>query len=238
MLLVRYSKTQVNRSGKLLAEQMRIAILDTGHPDLDPAALAQAIEVVEWWRSEHSRPLSRVATNLRNYAAEEGPPVVAQRLKRLPTIAGKLLREPKMNLARMADIGGARAVVSDQASAFRIAQRLERNWTITRVHDYVTHPKSDGYRALHLINRHRGRLIEIQLRTSHQDRWANTVEAFSRTVAPGLKFGGGPAPLREYFRSLGELFAALDVEAPLDPAMLKRVAELASGALSSIQRPE
>jgi hypothetical protein len=50
-----------------------------------------------------------VAANLRYYAAEEGKPVVAQRLKKFPTIAGKLLREPGMKLSRMADIGGVRA---------------------------------------------------------------------------------------------------------------------------------
>jgi hypothetical protein len=48
----------------------------------------------------HAGPLSRVAANLRSYAAKEGEPIVAQRLKKFPTIAGKLLREPRMKLSR------------------------------------------------------------------------------------------------------------------------------------------
>ena len=36
---------------------------------------------------------------------------VAQRLKRMPTILSKLERQPTMDITRMQDIGGCRAVV-------------------------------------------------------------------------------------------------------------------------------
>jgi (p)ppGpp synthase/HD superfamily hydrolase len=119
----------------------------------------EAIQIVDWWRAGHARPLSRVAANLRFYAAEHGDPIVAQRLKKFPTIAGKLLREPRMKLSRMADIGGVRAVLPDQVAVYQVAARLRRNWTITKTRDYIAEPKDDGYRGLHLINRNRGRLI-------------------------------------------------------------------------------
>lgn len=152
--------------------------------------------------------------------------MVAQRLKRVPTIAGKLLREPGMKLARMGDIGGVRAIVPDREAAYRIANRLRRNWTIVRFTDYIGDPKLDGYRALHLINRHRGRLIEVQLRTPAQDNWANTVEGFSRAFAPGLKFGGGPDFVREYFAAMAELFAAQEQGIEPTRALRAQVAEL------------
>lgn len=55
-----------------------------------------------------------VSANLYRYVGEEGEPIVAQRLKRVPTIAGKLLREPGMKLSRMEDVGGVRAVLPSQ----------------------------------------------------------------------------------------------------------------------------
>jgi putative GTP pyrophosphokinase len=208
-----FSKTRIDRAGQLFADQVSRFAED---PDLfqDEATLEQAqeaIAAIEWWRSEHAKPLSRVAANLRYYVAEAGKPVVAQRLKRVPTIAGKLLREPKMKLSRMADIGGVRALLPNQAAAYRVASRLRRNWTITRLRDYVAEPKEDGYRALHLINRHRGRLIEIQLRTPHQDLWANLVEALSRDAYPGLKFGQGPAELRDFLFDYAAILAREDL---------------------------
>lgn len=131
-----------------------------------------------------------------------------------------------MKLARMGDIGGVRAVLPDLASTYSVASRLRRNWTITRFSDYVTEPQVDGYRALHLINRHRGRLIEVQLRTPRQDSWANMVEAFSRTVAPGLKFGGGPDFVREYIACVAENMAAADRGDVEDPIPRTRIDEL------------
>jgi GTP pyrophosphokinase len=148
-----YSKSKVDRAGNVLAKRLLQAVdgetLLTGELE----TMRNAIEVIEWWRREHARPLSRVAANLRYYAGEKGKPVIAQRLKKFPTIAGKLLREPTMKLSRMADIGGVRAVLPDQDAAYSVASRLRKNWTITRFRDYVDEPKDDGYRALHLINR-------------------------------------------------------------------------------------
>jgi putative GTP pyrophosphokinase len=142
-----FSKGEVNRAGEVVATQLRNANegrFPTTRDEVEQ--FARSIEVVDWWRGEHARPLTLVAANLRYYAAEVGPPVVAQRLKRLPTIAGKLIREPKMKLARMGDIGGVRTVVPNQDAANSVARHLRKNWTITRFSDYVAEPKADGYR--------------------------------------------------------------------------------------------
>jgi putative GTP pyrophosphokinase len=221
-----YSKSKVDRAGQLLADHLRAAAEGKRRVGHQRAELEEAIQIIEWWRGEHAKPLSRVAANLRHYASAQGKPVVAQRLKKFPTIAGKLLREPTMKLSRMADIGGVRAVLPDQDAAYSVAGRLRKNWTITRFRDYVAEPKSDGYRALHLINRNRGRLIEVQLRTPLQDSWANAVEADARLVAPGLKFGAGPQELRDFYVATGELFANADQGLPLDPVLYDRVKDL------------
>lgn len=224
-----YSKTKVDRAGRFFADQISRS---AAKPDYfgDPIVLGQAreaIAVIEWWRSEHAKPLSRVAANLRYYVGETGTPLVAQRLKRVPTIAGKLLREPTMKLSRMADIGGVRAILPDQEAVHRVAKRLRRNWTITRVRDYVVEPQDDGYRALHLISRHRSRLIEIQLRTPHQDTWSNFVETLSRTAFPGLKFGHGPAEVRDFLRDFAEITAQEDLGLASAEETLERVKERA-----------
>jgi putative GTP pyrophosphokinase len=182
--------------------------------------------IIDWWRGEHAKPLSRVAANLSSYAAAEGKPIVTQRLKKLQTMIGKLFREPGMKLARMEDIGGVRVVLPSQGACYRVASQLRRNWTITRLRDYVAEPKPDGYRALHLINRNRNRLIEVQLRTPFQDSWANLVEEISRVVAPGLKFGDGPEELREYLVLLSDLGAQKDRDLVMDRKAFARLQDL------------
>lgn len=221
-----FSKSKVDRAGQTIAGLVRSVLEGKTVADSRRSEGQEAIEIIEWWRSEHAKPLSRVAANLRYYAADHGKPVVAQRLKKAPTISHKLLREPNMKLSRMADIGGVRAVLPTQEAAYVVARRLRKNWTITRFRDYVAEPKADGYRALHLINRNHGRLIEVQLRTPRQDLWANGVETFARTIAPSLKFGGGPNDLRSYFLALGELFEVRDKDLEIETALLDRVERL------------
>jgi putative GTP pyrophosphokinase len=227
---VPYSKSKVNHAGQLWADHLRAATEGSRRVGEQKVELQAAIEIIDWWRSEHAAPLSRVGSNLHRYAANEGKPVVTQRLKKLPTMLGKLFREPGMKLARMEDIGGVRAVLPDQDAAYRVAKRILKNWTITRFRDYVRNPKVDGYRALHLINRHRGRLVEIQLRTPLQDTWANAVEVDARLLSPGLKFGGGSQVLRMSYIALAELCAQADQGDPIDPALVERVKDLQARA--------
>jgi hypothetical protein len=68
-----HSKTKVDKAGRLFAIQLANFAKD---PDLVLAEgtidqTREAIAVVEWWRSEHANPLSRVAANLRYYVGEE-----------------------------------------------------------------------------------------------------------------------------------------------------------------------
>lgn len=227
-----YSKSRVDRAGRLFTDHI-FAVAEGKRKFLDQRdEIEEAIQIIEWWRGEHAKPLSRVAANLRYYAAQQGKPIVAQRLKRTPAVAGKLLREPTMKLSRMADIGGVRAVLPSQETAYAVASRLRRNWTITKFRDYVEEPKEDGYRALHLINRNRGRLIEIQLRTPNQDLWANFVERLSRTVIPGLKFGEGPEYLHDYLLDTAEIMADGDLGRATQAATLDRMKDRAIGLVN------
>lgn len=223
-----YSKSRVNRAGKVFADRLSVAMELSGRR-LEPEVrneIQEAVGIIDWWREQHSAPLSRVAANLGSYVAGESKPVVAQRLKRVPTIAGKLVREPHMKLSQMADIGGVRAILPNQEAAYRIAAHLEETESITKMRDYVANPKRDGYRALHLINRIDGHLIEIQLRTPLQDAWANLVETMSRTAFPGLKFGQGPSEVREFLLEHARLGAKADQGLQLSDDELTRYSEL------------
>jgi putative GTP pyrophosphokinase len=222
-----YSKTKVDRAGRQLADRIKAGDGPLGEADLAARAVdwwgSESLQIVDWWRLEHVRALSTVASNLFPYVEDEGNPIVAQRLKRVPTIAGKLHREKGMKLSRMEDVGGVRAVLPDQEGVYRVARRLRHNWTITRVRDYVANPKPDGYRALHLVPRNRGRLIEVQLRTPNQDDWANVVEKAER-IFPGMKTGSGPVELRELFTGFSEFFAAED--GSIDELTVPRLQEI------------
>lgn len=218
-----YSKGEVNRAGQLLRrfyEQPAERFLENPFLDFDPRDVLDAMYKVTWWRLLHGPPLNKVAANLRYHVKAEGALVghridVAQRLKRRATIIYKLEREPTMNLAQMADIGGVRARLPSIRHVHAVSRRLKKTWTIVRTRDYIEKPKASGYRALHHVVRRDGRLIEVQLRTILQDEWANQVEDDGRQLGMGFKFGSGNPDIHGYYGAMAEIFAAMDHGEPI-----------------------
>ena len=189
------SRSQVDRAGQNVREWFRAPIA------LAPA-INEAFDVVWKFRGEFQRPLTGVVMGLRSFVKSEGAPVVvAQRLKRLPTIVDKLDRHPHMELSRMQDIGGCRAILpaGDVQLFSRLRARMtKQKWDVMEEYDYVTAPKPSGYRGLHVVVMRDSRLVEIQLRTEGQHRWAETVERLGSITGYNLKDDQGPEELLHY----------------------------------------
>src|SRR5262245_47079255 len=96
-----YSKGRIDRSGQAL---ITLSKWDD--------ARDEAIKVVDNWRSCHAYPLQIIKMTLLNRAKKiDGDALIAQRLKRRPSIEIKLRDNPHMKLSQMQDIGGCRAVL-------------------------------------------------------------------------------------------------------------------------------
>ncbi|HEY8777321.1 MAG TPA: RelA/SpoT domain-containing protein [Gaiellaceae bacterium] len=178
-------------------------LIDTDE-DLRAAAL-----LMLHFRSGFQDPLHRVTMGLRSFVKTEGAPViVAQRMKRSPTIAGKLVRMPTVRLTQMQDIAGCRAILPTQRHVYQVVRRIRRNSIIKGdPADYAAQPKETGYRAVHVIVERRGRLIEIQLRTPFQQRWAAEVDRAAGQVGIALKDGQGPPEIADAFAELADEIA-------------------------------
>jgi len=98
-------------------------------------------------------PLAKTVMGLRSFVKSEVPELqtpgaklpVGQRLKREPQIISKLERYRKMNMSRMQDIGGCRAILpggADQVAG--VLARIENRWDVIDVHDYAAKPQPTG----------------------------------------------------------------------------------------------
>ncbi len=152
--------------------------------------------------------------------------IVAQRLKRLPSIVAKLRRFQNMKLSRMQDIGGLRAVLRslDKVHALEEQYRSSRFFhELVSSDDYIAKPKRSGYRSVHLVYRYRnprvaaydGLLIELQFRTQLQHAWATAVETVGTFIKQALKSSEGPEEWLRFFSHTGAAFAHLEGTSPV-----------------------
>jgi len=217
-VIPQYTRSQVNHAGEILARPDGVTVDEQ----------KWAAEVLANWRACHGYPINtfqatlRAKLKLRSY----GDAIVAQRLKRAPSIILKLQRFDSMQLARMQDIGGLRAVLS---SLTRV-RRLEKEYRTTRFEheltnskDYIDDPKADGYRSVHLIYRYKNKRapaydslsLELQLRTQRQHAWATAVETMGTFLGQALKAGQGDQEWREFFAKASAALAILEKTAPV-----------------------
>jgi len=212
----RFSRQVVNRAGSVLVSE------NIFHEDWE-----WANEVLANWRASHGYPINTFQATLRGKLKDiDAGALVAQRLKRTPSIILKLKRFPSMNLAQMQDIGGLRAVLS---SVSRV-RKLEKSYRTSRFKhqlvsskDYLKNPKPDGYRGIHLIYKYQnpnvtvynGLSIELQIRTRLQHAWATAVETMGTFLGQALKSGQGEDQWRDFFALAGAALAISEKTAPV-----------------------
>jgi len=216
----RYSKGEVDKAGRILLEWSKnYELFDE---------LPWAIDVLTHWRQLHGYPINTFQATLRHRLKSiDENALVAQRLKRLPSIIAKMKRFPKMKLSRMQDIGGLRAVVSKMEHVERLynsykSKKLTHD--LVGEKDYIAHPKDSGYRSIHLIYKYyknqpidyNGLYIELQIRTRLQHAWATAVETMGTFLNTPLKASIGPEEWLRFFSLTSSAFAHIE-EAPLVP---------------------
>jgi len=212
----KYNPAEVNTAGQLL----KTAASE------DPA-LEHALEVINNWRSSHSFPLNTFQTTLRDKARRVYPhALVAQRLKRVPSIKKKLIDRPSMKLTQMQDIGGCRAVVETVSDVVKLREAYLKSELRHRLHhqkDYVAEPRDSGYRSVHLIyeyasdrtTTYNGLKVEVQIRSLHQHAWATAVETAGLFLQHALKSSEGPEEWLEFFTLASSAFAKQERTPPV-----------------------
>ena len=232
-----YSKTEVRKAGKVVSSN------SGGEHEIE-----RARGIIASFRSVHAYPLLAVTNHVRNKAFEvSGDAIVAQRMKRLPTILHKLERHPQMQVTTMQDFGGCRVVFDDVAQVRALIEKLygatRAQNRIIRAYDYLDGPpgpRESGYRGVHLVfeyqakkEAYRGYRVELQVRTALQHSWATAVETMDLFTRTELKYGRGDADTRRYFAVVGSLMA-LDEGTSQVPGAEGGEAEL-KGELSDLE---
>lgn len=173
---------------------------------------ADDVEILNTYRRWFDSSLLNAAFSINKALSSSGRPyLLSGRAKRTKSIIRKLVREPTMDLSRMADIVGLRVIVKsldDQQDALRVICDLVK---VQRVLDHTVTARP--YRAIHVLFEIDGRVLEIQIRTLAQQIWADESESFGEQA----KEGNVTDMQRDYLSELRETMRLIDVSGEAPP---------------------
>ena len=194
-----------------------------------------ALEILSNWRASHSYPMHIFKKRLKRVSEKiDKRALSAQRLKRVPSIVKKLNRKyddkkATMKLTQMQDIAGCRAVMSNVnlARTLYYEHYIKGDLKHKKVNekDYISNPKKDGYRSIHLIYKYNsdkgkkiynGLLVEVQIRSKLQHVWATAVETVGFFTGQAIKSNEGEKEWEYFFKLVSSAFAKME-ECPIIP---------------------
>ena len=208
----RLSKTKVIKAGDALI-----------NPESSDERKTESLEILSEWRSYHAKPLDAFQKYIRSRdICVKKKALIAQRLKRLPSIIHKLERMPTIDLARMQDIGGIRVILPSLNDVYalhaEVLKKPNNRFLFTPKmppKDYITNPKKDGYKSIHQVfeykrdteNNIAGLYIELQIRTALQHAFATAVETLGMVERSSFKTGQGSDDFKKFFKIVSALFS-------------------------------
>ena len=192
-----FSKGEIDRLGNRIRDESGILNEET-------------LNELQLYRTSHNEAISNVFNILCTVSKRvDKTSIVTFRIKRFQSILSKLNRMPDMRFSRMWDIAGCRCILQQSDDVFKIKKYLKKdpNIEIVKESDYITKPKDDGYRSLHLFVKHKCSdvVIEIQLRKLVHHNWATLVEISDLLFDSKLKEYGDNKELQRFHYLLSDI---------------------------------
>lgn len=214
-----FSKSKIDNAALILVDNKNHTALE----------IDESLEIVNNWKATHNYPLHVFKNRLKRVSEKiDKNALSVQRLKRISSILKKLNRKyggnkPTMKLTQMQDIAGCRVVMSDIKQVRALYEKYYSNGDTkhkkVNVKDYISSPKLDGYRSIHVVYRYNsdkgkkeynGLLIEIQIRSKLQHLWATAVETVDFFTRQAIKSNQGEEKWKTFFKLISSAFARME----------------------------
>ncbi|MEL7183306.1 MAG: RelA/SpoT AH/RIS domain-containing protein, partial [Pseudomonadota bacterium] len=116
----------------------------------------------------------------------------------------------EIGFSRLSDIYGFRIITEDESNCYRALGAVHQRWRIVpgRFKDYISQPKTNGYRSIHTtVSGRDGKRVEVQIRTRQMHEVAERGVAAHWSYRDGVRaenpFAVDPA---EWLRTMTERF--------------------------------
>ncbi|WP_308915470.1 bifunctional (p)ppGpp synthetase/guanosine-3',5'-bis(diphosphate) 3'-pyrophosphohydrolase [Jannaschia sp. LMIT008] len=197
-------------AGRMGMQWMREELEDLSFAVLNPEARNSILKRYAVLRRESGDVIERITADIEAELARVGlDAAVFGRAKR-PFSIWRKMEEKKVGFSRLSDIYGFRILTDTEGDCYAALGAVHQRWRLVpgRFKDYVSQPKSNGYRSIHTtVSGRDGKRVEVQIRTREMHEVAEGGVAahwsYRDGVRSGNRFAVDPA---EWLRQMTERF--------------------------------
>ena len=164
-------------AGRMGMQWMREELEDLAFRVLNPEGRNSIIRRFITLQRETGDVVQRITADMRVELekADINATVIGRAKK--PFSIWRKMQEKEQGFSRLSDIYGFRVVTGTEADCYRALGAIHQRWKSVpgRFKDYISQPKSNGYRSIHTtVSGRDGKRVEVQIRTREMHEVAET----------------------------------------------------------------
>ncbi|MDZ7907982.1 MAG: bifunctional (p)ppGpp synthetase/guanosine-3',5'-bis(diphosphate) 3'-pyrophosphohydrolase [Gemmobacter sp.] len=155
-------------AGRMGMQWMREELEDLGFRVLNPDARNSIIRRFITLQREAGDVVHKISADIRNELEKAGIEGDVFGRAKKPYSVWRKMQEKDLAFSRLSDIYGFRVITSNVADSYRVLGVIHQRWRAVpgRFKDYISQPKSNGYRSIHTtVSGRDGKRVEVQIRT-------------------------------------------------------------------------
>ncbi|WP_347312411.1 RelA/SpoT family protein [Defluviimonas sp. SAOS-178_SWC] len=155
-------------AGRMGMQWMREELEDLSFRVINPEARASIIRRYITLQKETGDVIHKITADIRTELEKEGIDADVWGRAKKPYSIWRKMQEKQLAFSRLSDIYGFRVICRTESDCYRILGAIHRRWRAVpgRFKDYISQPKSNGYRSIHTtVSGRDGKRVEVQIRT-------------------------------------------------------------------------
>jgi len=157
-------------AGRMGMQWMREELEDLAFRVLNPEARNSIIRRFITLQRETGDVIHKITNDVRFELEKDGIEADVFGRAKKPHSIWRKMEEKGQGFSRLSDIYGFRIITNSETDCYRVLGAIHQRWRAVpgRFKDYISQPKSNGYRSIHTtVSGRDGKRVEVQIRT-HQ----------------------------------------------------------------------
>ena len=155
-------------AGRMGMQWMREELEDLSFRVLNPEGRNSILRRFVTLQREHGDVMTAITSDIEAALGREGIDADVTGRAKKPFSVWRKMEEKAQGFSQLSDVYGFRIITGSVADCYRALGAIHQRWRAVpgRFKDYVSQPKSNGYRSIHTtVSGRDGKRVEVQIRT-------------------------------------------------------------------------